>query len=143
MGAQANTAVGTPLASLNGTVSRIIEVPRTDWAATLDAFSGIHEGWLVTVSGGQARGSHTYQPLVAVAFVPDPHGGVVGITVAADPGEEVSLAIRTPRRIWLERTSDEVDVALGIVAGDGTEVVLAFRKPVRPEMVDGAPGMPG
>lgn len=121
-------------------IVRAIEIPRADWSRALEAFSAIHEGWLVSLDvlspsiGAQPEIAEL--PLVGVTFEPDDEG-LITLTVAPAASGHMTHAVRSPAHVWIERTDTGADVALDIESADGTQAILRFRTPALPETVDG------
>jgi hypothetical protein len=120
-----------------------IEVARSDWMRTLDEFSSLHEGWLVSLEllapelGVQPQIRDL--PLRGVTAEPRPDGGVITIAAARADGEQITHIIQRPTHVRIERTNDGADVALQIESLDGEAAILRFKTVARPDTVDGMP----
>lgn len=119
-----------------------VEIDRSDWEESLDAFSAVHEGWLMSLEvlspGLGAQPVMTNLRLVGVTL---DDREAQGIAVAAEQsgGEHTTHFVPAPARLWIERTDDGADVALQIEAADGTRAIVQLKTPARPETVDGIP----
>ena len=117
-----------------------VEIPRNAWAQALNAFSAIHEGWLVSLDmlapdlGAQPELRNV--PLLGIVAEPS-HGGAISICAAQSPVEHITHTIYSPTRVRIERTDEGADVALQIESADGTQAILRFRAAALPETVDG------
>ena len=117
-----------------------VEIPRNAWTTTLDEFSTIHEGWLVSLDvldpafGAQPEVDNL--PLLGVTA-----DGADAITISAgrSAAEHITHTIHAPSRVRIERREDGADLALQIESGDGTKAILRFRVSAVPETVDGIP----
>jgi hypothetical protein len=115
-----------------------VEVPRADWARTLAAFTAVHDGLVVSVDllgpdiGSQPIISNL--PLLGVSAGQD---DAIVISAASSPTDHVTHIVRAVTRLYIERTDDGADVALGLPSTDGTETILRFRIVALPETVDG------
>jgi hypothetical protein len=119
-----------------------VELARSDWEKSLDAFSAVHEGWLISLEvlspdlGAQAV--MTDLPLVGITL-DDRAGRGIAIAAERSAAEHTTHFVPAPARLWLERTDDGVDVAIQIEAADGTRAIVQLKTPARPETVDGIP----
>jgi hypothetical protein len=118
-----------------------VEVPRKDWAATLNEFTAIHDGWLVSLDVlGADLGAQTEinnLPLLGVSGDHIDHDGTVAVSVARSAKDHVTHIVDAVKRIYIERTDDGADQALQLESADGTRTILRFRVAVLPETVDG------
>ena len=120
---------------------RTIEIPRGEWSNTLDEFSRMHEGWLVslaitTAPSIGAQPEFRQMPLVGItAEAID--GGTIAIAVAEPKGDHVTHMIHSPTRVFVEETNAGAHAALEIDSADGMKAVLRFRTTALPETVDG------
>jgi hypothetical protein len=120
---------------------RTIEIPRGEWSDTLDEFSRMHEGWLVslditTAPSIGAQPEFRQMPLVGItAEAID--GGTIAIVVAEPKGDHVTHMIHSPTRVFVEQTNAGAHAALEIDSADGMKAVLRFRTTALPETVDG------
>jgi hypothetical protein len=119
---------------------RTFEVPREDWRHTLDEFSAVHDGWLVSLDilapalGAQPQ-IHDL-PLRGVTAESDSRGPAITIAAARSDGEHITHIVHAPSRVRIERTDDGADVALEIESPEGA-AILRFRSAELPECVDG------
>ncbi len=117
-----------------------IEIPRTRWAETLDGFSLMHEGWLVSVEvtspdfGAQPE-IHDL-PLVGITAEPAERGDIVAIAAARSANNHVTRIVHAPTHIWIERTEEGADAALEVESADRTKTILRFKTAARPDTVD-------
>lgn len=119
------------------------EIPLRDWARSLDEFSEVHDGWLVSLDllsaelGAQPQ-IHDLPLRGVTAEMNREHPSIIVSAAHAD-GEHVSHVIHDPTHVRIERTDEHADVALQIESADGTVNILRFRTPALPEAVDGLP----
>lgn len=122
---------------------KTIEVPPRIWNRTLQEFSQIHEGWLVSLEVMSpevgAQSEFKAVPLLGIDLDPADRGDAISIAVARSAKDRVTHQIHAPRKLWIERTDAGADVALDIDAEDGTRNILRLKAAVRPEEVDGMP----
>ena len=120
-----------------------VEIPPARWRPALDEFSAIHEGWLVSVDvlgseiGAQPEISNL--PLVGVSADDPQRGDAIAIAVAPSPRDQFTHVVTGAIRLYVERTDEGADVALGIESDDGIKTIVRFRTPALPETVDGLP----
>lgn len=120
---------------------RTVEVPREAWTSTLDEFSAIHEGWLVSLDvlgpsiGAQPEVNNL--PLLGVSADRAKHDGTITISAGRSAAEHITHTIHAPWRVYIERREDGADVALQIESADGTKAILRFRVAALPETLDG------
>jgi hypothetical protein len=118
-----------------------VQIPREAWSQTLNDFSAMHEGWLVSVDvlsaeiGAQPE-VHDL-PLVGVVAEPDGDGGTITISAARQAAGQITHTIHSPTRVWIERTDEGADAAVQIESADGAKTIVRFRTPALPETVDG------
>jgi hypothetical protein len=122
---------------------RTIEIPREDWADRLNAFSRMHEGWLVSLDvlgpeiGAQPEVDNL--PLLGVTADRVGHDGTIAISVARSPAEHATHLVHRATHLHIEQTDEGADAALQVESADGTKAVLRFRAAALPETVDGVP----
>ena len=120
---------------------RTAEIPRHEWSRTLDEFTAIHEGWLISLDVlGPAIGAQLEindLPLLSVSADRNDRDGTVSISAARTASEHITHTIRWVTRVYIERTDEGADAALAIESADGTTTILRFRAVVLPETVDG------
>jgi Family of unknown function (DUF5335) len=125
----------------NEDIMRTAEIPREAWTSTLDGFSAMHDGWLVSLDvtslsiGAQPELDNL--PLVGVSAEPVDRGGTITIAAGSAAGGYVAHTIHAPSRVLIERRDDGADVAMQIESADGTKAILRFRAVALPETVDG------
>ena len=122
---------------------RTIDVPHKDWARTLDQFSAVHDGWLVSLEiVGPSLGAQPQirelplRGITAETGSPEP---VITIAAAQADGEQITHVIHAPTEVQIEQTNAGADVALQIRSGDGTASILRFRTETMADSVDGMP----
>lgn len=118
-----------------------VQIPREAWSRTLNDFSAMHEGWLVsadvlTAEMGAQPEVHDL-PLVGVVAEPDRDGGTITISAAHPAAGQITHTIHSPTRLWIERTDEGADAAVQIESADGAKTIVRFRTPALPETVDG------
>lgn len=121
---------------------RTVEIPHEAWAQTLNEFTAIHEGWLVSLdilgSTIGAQREINDLPLLGVSADRADHDGTITISAAArSAAEHITHTIHAATRLHIERRDDGADVALQIESADGTKAILRFRAAALPETVDG------
>jgi hypothetical protein len=122
---------------------RTIEVPQKQWARTLDEFSTMHAGWLVSLDllgpelGVQPQIREL--PLHGVTAETDVPNPAITIAAGRGDGEHISHIIHAPTHVRIERTNEGADVALQIESGEGEAAILRFKTAALPDSVDGMP----
>ena len=120
---------------------RTIEVPQKDWTRTLDEFSAIHDGWLVSldVMGPTLGVQHQLRDLPLLGITAEVRSREPAITISAAraDGEHFTHVIHAPTHVRIERTNDGADVALEVESRDGNAAILRFNTSAHPETVDG------
>jgi hypothetical protein len=120
-----------------------IDVPQRDWGRTLDEFSALHDGWIVSLDvlapeiGAQPEIRQL--PLRGVTADTDSHGAAITIAAALSDGEQITHIVHAPTHVRIERTNDGADVALQIESRDGAAAILRLTTVARPDTVDGVP----
>ena len=121
---------------------RTFEIPREAWAQTLNEFTAIHEGWLVSLDilgptiGAQPGVNNL--PLLGVSVDRADHDGNITISAAAgSAAEHITHTIHGATRVYIERREDGADIALQIESADGMKTILQFRATALPETLDG------
>ena len=121
---------------------RTVEVPQKDWARTLDEFSALHEGTLVSLDvlgpGFGVQPQIRELPLRGVTAESDPRGGSIMIAAARTDGEQITHVIPSPTHVRIARTNEGADVALEIESEEGLAVILRFKPTARTDAVDNA-----
>jgi hypothetical protein len=115
-------------------------IDRREWQAFVDAFSRRHDGWLVSVATEAEAGSRSYLardvPLRGVvAELNDQATTMKVITGATVP--YATHVVKQPVSLVVEETADGAEAELAIVDDRGERAIIAFRSPMRPELVDG------
>ena len=118
-----------------------IDIPRKNWAKTLQAFSLMHEGWLISLEVlgpdlGAQQELHDL-PLAEVVSERSERGDTITISVARSASGQLTHTIHRPTGVRIERTDEGADLALQIETADGTTTILQFRTAALPETVDG------
>jgi hypothetical protein len=117
-----------------------VEIPRDAWDATLNAFTRVHDGWLVSVERVTDAGTRTaihHLPLAGLS-VDRLHGETaIVISTARSASDHVTHVIAAARRVFLRKTEDGADAALEVESRDGAITVVKLRVAARPETVDG------
>lgn len=110
---------------------RTVEVPPKDWARTLNEFSALHQGWLISLDviapslGVQPQIREL--PLRGVTAESGPHGPAITISAARADGEQITHLIPSPTHVRIERTNEGADVALEIESDEGLAAILRFK----------------
>jgi Family of unknown function (DUF5335) len=121
-----------------------VEIPHEAWARTLNEFTAIHEGWVVSLDvlspamGAQPEINNL--PLLGVSADRVDHEDAITISAARTAAEHITHTIRAATRVYIERREDGADVALQIESADGTKTILRFRTTALPETLDGVVG---
>jgi hypothetical protein len=117
-----------------------VEIPRRDWMGSLNEFTRMHEGWLVSLDVlAQSIGAQLeFRELPLVGITAEPgDGGTILIAVARSAGDHLTHTIHSPTQVSIERTDAGADAAVEIKSADGTTAILRFRTVALPETVDG------
>ena len=120
---------------------RTIEVPREAWVRTLDEFTRLHEGWLVSIEvlkadlGAQSEIEEL--PLLGISADRLEHDGTIAISVARSGREHLTHFVQAVTRMHREQTAAGADVALQLESADGTRTIIRFRVAAAPETVNG------
>jgi hypothetical protein len=118
------------------------DIPRTEWAPFLDAFSRQHEGWLTTIevvtTGLGAHREVRDKPLTGITE-DRIRGDAASIAVSAGerPEDHVTHVIERPSRVALELTEEGAHKGLRIESESGEMTLVLFRAPALPETLDG------
>ena len=122
-----------------------LEIHQDAWDAALNAFTRVHDGWLVSVDLVTEAGTRTaihHLPLAGVS-VDRRHGETaIVISTARSPSDHVTHVTAAATRVVLRKTDDGADAALEIESGDGATTVLTLRVAALPETVDGVATIP-
>ena len=118
------------------------EIAPEEWREFFESFNGQHEGWLVEVERfeeflDESVETHHRDGALRGVQLEDPPDGSIALAVDdKQSGHLETESIESPQRIFLEQTEDDVDAGLEI---DGAQscLILRFRSPMRPDMVDG------
>ena len=118
-----------------------VEIPHEDWVKTLNEFTVIHEGWLVSldVIGPEigAQPEINDLPLIGVSLEGIGQDGGIVISAARSAPDHITHTVRGATHIYIERTDEGAVAALGIESTDGVRTILRIRSPHVPEEVDG------
>jgi hypothetical protein len=118
----------------------VFEVPREQWLAFLQSFSGRHRGWLASVEQSDLTGTTLAadaQPLFKVTAERDgPDISAIRILFAPVSGAP-EVRLHKPTRVSVDRTSEDTERGLEIVDEEGVRTRVAFRTTATPEMLDG------
>jgi Family of unknown function (DUF5335) len=117
-----------------------IEVTRNDWTSFFDTFSKQHEGWLASLEvlgeevGAQREVDELPLEGISVNAEEDPESLI--ISFGKTPEDHVTHTVKRPRHVWINQTVEGANESLEIEE-DNQKILLRFRSPVRPELVDG------
>jgi hypothetical protein len=120
-----------------------IDVPQKDWIQTLNQFSALHDGWIVSLDvlaptlGAQPQIRELALRGITAEFAT--REPIITIAASRADGEHITHIIHSPTRVQIERTSDGADVAVQIQSDDGTASILRFKTVARADSVDGMP----
>ena len=117
---------------------RIID--RQQWPEFADAFSRRHDGWLISVGveneGAERRYLANDVPLRGVvAELDDGTGSMMIFT--GDTTPHAAHFVQRPVSLAVDDTEDGAEAELTITDDSGGRTIIAFRSPMRPELVDG------
>ena len=130
-----------------GAYMQTVQVPREAWSRTLDDFSAVHDGWLVSVDVLSAEMGAQPEvqglPLIGVVAEPGGDGGAITISAARPAAGQITHTIHSPTRLWIERSDEGADAAVQIESADGAKTIVRFRTSALPETVDGMPPAQG
>ncbi len=115
-------------------------IPREDWSSFLTAFSGQHEGWLVTleVLSRQAGAQVKAREMALSSITVEPrHRDTKQISIVLGVPEHIRHPVREPESVELHETTMGAHESLEIKSSDGTATILRFRSAVPAEQVDG------
>lgn len=106
-------------------------VPRAEWFSFFEGFTRRHPGWPTTVwlVGPRIGAQVEARALPLEGIVSDRLATNISIHLGDSPGRNVEHAVSRPIAVWLERTDDGGDAALGINSADGTTTLVEFRPP--------------
>jgi hypothetical protein len=120
---------------------RTVEVPREAWLSTLDEFTRLHEGWLVSLDVLKAdlgaQSAIEELPLLGISADRLEHDGTIAISVARSGSEHLTHFVQAVTRMYREQRPDGADVALQLESADGTRTIIRFRVAAAPETVNG------
>jgi hypothetical protein len=120
---------------------RTEEIPRDAWTGTFNAFTAMHEGWLVSLevlnAGIGAQMEIENLPLVGVTAGTIDGDPEVTISAGNAADRHISHTIRGARHVYIERTDQGADAAVQIESDDETRTILRLRVARLPETVDG------
>ena len=111
-------------------------IPREDWSSFLTAFSGQHEGWLVTVEtvSGRSLPAVLMHDVPLLGVTEDRGGFVIATSGDSSHTDKIVEHVTTVR---VDRTDDGAERALELETAKGGLLRIRFRSPMRPELVDG------
>jgi hypothetical protein len=115
-------------------------IPRSEWPRFFDEFGRRHEGWLVTVRvlhpsiGSQVEARDLSLEGTVAGSVAD---APISLHLGKESDRHVEHEVKDPRQVWIETSAEGAERALGVLSDDGTETIVEFRAPARPEEVDG------
>jgi hypothetical protein len=93
-----------------------IDVPQKDWTRTLDEFSALHDGWLVSLDVlGPTLGAQPQireLPLRGITAEIAARNPIIAIAASRSDGEHITHIIHSPTRLQIERTKEGADVAV-------------------------------
>ena len=120
------------------------EIPKNEWPKFFDIFSRQHEGWLVTLEiFGTEFGAQVQERELAFEGIVDEWDEVQGdqivIMVGEKPEDHITHSITRPTQVSVEQ-NEGVNAVLAIKSADGVMVLMRFRGPMLPEIVDGLVG---
>lgn len=105
-----------------------IEVPQRDWSRTLDEFSALHEGRLISLDvlwpDMGAQSAIQDLPLLGITAELQHTDPVIVIEAGHSDGEHVSHVIHAPASVRIARQDQGVDVALEIESSGGSTNIL-------------------
>lgn len=106
-------------------------VPRAEWFSFFEGFTRRHPGWPTTVwlVGPRIGAQVEARDLPLEGIVSDRLATKISIHLGDAPGRNVEHAVSRPIAVWLERSDDGGDAALGINSADGTTTLVEFRPP--------------
>jgi hypothetical protein len=115
-------------------------IDRSEWTNFADAFSRLHDGWLVSVAFEDGSAPRRYVdhdvPLRGVvAELDDDISSMMVFT--GDTAPHATHFVGHATGLEIEETPDGADAALTITDESGARTILEFRSPMRPELVDG------
>jgi len=121
------------------------DIPRSEWATALQAFTNDHRAWLATVERIDVVGARHLEaverPLSAV--MPEMEARrVVGIAIQFQADSHSKMVhVETPTRLRLDQSDSGTAGALEIEARNGERTRIRFRAIPPAEALDGiAPG---
>jgi hypothetical protein len=118
------------------------DVPRREWASTLELFGREHRAWLATVEHVGFDGTRDVwladRPLAGVFAEREPTGLAVRIDLAPDSSpDSSSVRILDPVAVRLDRERDGHTSAMEIDDSDGGRTRVRFRVQQPLDMLDG------
>jgi hypothetical protein len=122
-------------------------VPRESWADFCERFTHQHHGWLVTLEyrpalpdalgAGAKSGTAALLEFRSLQLIDRAHGQELCITAADQSGREQVATVRQPVRLSFQKTPDGSHSGLRLDDHGGDTLILRFRVPARPEVLDG------
>jgi hypothetical protein len=118
------------------------DVPRREWASTLESFGREHRAWLATVEHVASDGRRDVwlpeRPLAGVFTERESGGMAVRIDLAPDSTpDSASVRVEDPIAVRLDRERDGSSSALEIDDREGGRTRVRFRTHPPLEMLDG------
>jgi hypothetical protein len=117
------------------------DIPRNEWPAFLTAFGRQHEGWLATVELREPFGASIMvneRPLRSADAKIDPRGEArIALIFGHHDGGPMTEIADVPQQLRFLETEEHAHVGLEIESAKGRSLILRFRSPMPPEMVDG------
>lgn len=112
------------------------EIARESWAQTLNRFSAIHEGWLVSLDvldpaiGAQPEIKNL--PFMGISTDRIDDDGTILISAARSAAEHITHTIHSVTGLYIQHAQDGAEAAMKIESGDGTTTILRFRAAALP-----------
>ena len=126
------------------------DIPRQQWGLFCDQFSRQHRGWIVNLgsvdSGVFDSDPESAEPHIRPMASPMPletllvaHRGdeLQLLVTAGERPEHVTHVVRRPEQLRFEQTDEGEHRGLTIATASGETILLRFRVPARPEVLDG------
>ncbi|HLH32904.1 MAG TPA: DUF5335 family protein [Terriglobia bacterium] len=111
------------------------EIPAQEWRDFFESFSHRHQDWLVFMETfDRDTADQTASRVIRLKSI-SAEGPMI-IVVGEDDMNEVSQLVRAPARVLLTKSKAGADEGIEIDS-DKSLLVLRFRAPVLPEVVDG------
>ncbi|MGZ4814425.1 MAG: DUF5335 family protein [Terriglobales bacterium] len=115
-------------------------IPSNEWKSFLDGFSRQHDMWVanivVTLDGKQLVEAKECR-LEGVSPDKKTANDRLHVMVICQNGDHLDHSIEKPSSITFRRDANGAHVGLDITSADGSQTILRFRAPARPETLDG------